>query len=144
MTKKFAQGKYQVLNPDKYVGNHTPQYRSSWEHAFMRFCDSNDNILQWASEAIAIPYRNPLTGKMSRYVPDFFVSYRDKNNKIKAEIIEIKPKKQSMMTERMSTRDRAAVAVNMAKWDQATKWCRKNSMTFRVVTEQEIFHQGTR
>jgi hypothetical protein len=49
-----------------------------------------------------------------------------------------------MMTERMSTRDRAAVAVNMAKWDQATKWCRKNGMTFRVVTEQEIFHQGKR
>jgi hypothetical protein len=81
---------------------------------------------------------------MSRYVPDFFVSYQDKNGNIKAEIIEIKPKKQSMMTERMSTRDRAAVAVNMAKWDQATKWCRKNGMTFRVVTEQEIFHQGKR
>jgi len=144
MSKKFAQGKYQIINPDKYVGKHIPQYRSSWEHAFMRFCDTNDNILQWASEAISIPYRNPLTGKMSRYVPDFFVSYQDKNGNIKAEIIEIKPKKQSMISERMSTRDRAAVAVNMAKWDQATKWCKKNGMTFRVVTEDEIFHQGKR
>lgn len=144
MRQKFAQGKYQIMNPDKYVGNHVPHYRSSWEHAFCRFCDTNDNILQWASEAIAIPYRNPLTGKMSRYIPDFFVSYCDKNGNIKAEIIEIKPKKQSVMTERMSTRDRAAVAVNMAKWDQATRWCQKNGMTFRVVNEDQIFHQGKR
>ena len=87
---KFAQGKFEMKHPEKYVGNHVPQYRSSWEHAFMRFCDSNDNILQWASESISIPYRNPLTGKMTRYIPDFFVTYQDKNGTIKAEIIEIK------------------------------------------------------
>jgi hypothetical protein len=94
---KFAQGVYKVENTQKYVGNGSPRYRSGWELAFMRFCDSNDNILQWASESIVIPYRHPLTGKISNYIPDFLVTYRTKNNKTFAEVIEIKPKKQSVM-----------------------------------------------
>ena len=36
---KFAQGRYNMKNPDKYIGGKTPLYRSSWEFAFMRFCD---------------------------------------------------------------------------------------------------------
>ena len=83
---KFANGIYKVKNPAKYVGKNNPKYRSGWEHAFMRFCDTNDNILQWASESINIPYRNPITGKQSIYVPDFLITYRDKNNQVKAEI----------------------------------------------------------
>ena len=34
------------------------------------------------------------------------------------------------------------VAVNYAKWDAAQKWCKRNGLTFRVVTEEDIFHQG--
>jgi len=68
---KWAQGQYQVINPKKYVGQGMPRYRSGWEHSFMRFCDTNDNIMQWASESIRIPYLQPLTGKMTTYVPDF-------------------------------------------------------------------------
>ena len=79
---KYANGFYQLLNPEKYVGINVPMYRSSWEFSFMNFCDTNPNILKWASEAIKIPYRNPLTGKQTVYVPDFFIQYIDKNNKI--------------------------------------------------------------
>jgi len=32
---KFAQGKYKVKNPEKYVGTKEPTYRSSWEFMFM-------------------------------------------------------------------------------------------------------------
>jgi hypothetical protein len=139
---KWAQGQYIVQNREKYVGKGTPRYRSGWEHSFMRFCDSNDHILQWASESIAIPYRNPITGKMTNYVPDFLITYRTRNNTVKAELIEIKPKKQSVVEDRMSSRDRAVVAVNYAKWDAATKWARRNGMTFRVITETDMFHMG--
>ncbi len=66
---RFAQGKYTLVNPDKYVGNKTPTYRSSWEWHFMRFCDSDARILKWASEAIKIPYKDPFTGKGTVYVP---------------------------------------------------------------------------
>ena len=98
---KFAQGIYQVKNIAKYVGNHKPRYRSGWEHAFMRFCDNNEHILQWASESISIPYRNPITGKQSMYVPDFFITYRTRDNRVVAEVIEIKPKKQSIVESKM-------------------------------------------
>ena len=139
---KFANGIYKVKNPAKYVGKNNPKYRSGWEHAFMRFCDTNDNILQWASESINIPYRNPITGKQSIYVPDFLITYRDKNNQLKAEMIEIKPKKQSVLESKQSARDRAVVAVNYAKWDAAQKWSKANGLYFRIITEDQIFHQG--
>lgn len=141
---KFAQGIYRVMNPNKYVGKKDPRYRSGWEHAFMRFCDTNDNILQWASESITIPYRHPLTGKQTIYVPDFFITYRTSKNQMCAEVIEIKPKKQSIIESKASARDRAVIAVNYAKWDAASKWCRRQGLTFRVITEDDIFHQGTK
>jgi len=141
---KFRQGLYTVKNPAKYVGKNTPRYRSGWELTFMMFLDNNDNILQWASESISIPYRNPLTGKNSMYVPDFFVTYKTRNNIARAELIEIKPKKQSLIESKASDRDRAIVAVNYAKWDAATKWARRQGLTFRVINEDQIFHQGSK
>ena len=141
---KFAQGVYKVQNVQKYVGNGSPRYRSGWELAFMRFCDSNDNIIQWASESIRIPYKHPLTGKLTNYVPDFFITYRTKNNKVCAEVIEIKPKKQSVIEGKMSQRDRAVVAVNYAKWDSAQKWCQRQGIVFRVITEDDIFLNGNK
>lgn len=141
---KFANGLYVLKNPAKYVGKNAPRYRSGWEHAFMRFCDTNENVLQWASESINIPYRNPLTGKQTIYVPDFLVMYRDRGSQVKAELIEIKPKKQSVIESKQSARDRAAVAVNYAKWDAAMKWCKRQNLTFRVVTEDDIFRNGSK
>jgi hypothetical protein len=139
---KWAQGQYVVQNAEKYVGRGTPRFRSGWEHSFMRFCDTNDNILQWASESIQIPYRNPVTGKQSIYVPDFLITYRTKNNTMRAELIEIKPVGQSVITENMKSRDRAVVAINYAKWSAAEKWCKRNGLTFRVVTENDMFRNG--
>ena len=117
---KFAQGIFTPKNVQKYVGKHTPRYRSGWELTFMMFLDSNSSIIQWASESIRIPYRNPLTGKASTYVPDFLVLYENKYKKQIAELVEIKPKKQSLIESRTaSARDQAIVAVNHAKWASA-------------------------
>ena len=141
---KFAQGLYTVKNPAKYVGKGVPRYRSGWELSFMIFLDNNDNVMQWASESIQIPYRNPVTGKQSIYVPDFLITYRTRQNTLIAEVIEIKPKKQSIIESKMNNRDRMVVAINYAKWDSATKWCNRNGLKFRVITEQDLFHQGGR
>ena len=140
----FRQGAYTVKNKEKYVGKGTPRYRSGWELTFMMFLDNNEHVIQWASESISIPYRNPLTGKQSMYIPDFFVTYRGRNNTVTAELIEIKPKKQSLIESKANDRDRAIVAVNYAKWDSATKWARRNGVTFRVINEDMIFHQGNK
>ena len=141
---RWANGIYTLMNPAKYVGKGLPRYRSGWEHAFFKFCDSNDAVLQWASESIAIPYRNPITGKSSQYIPDILMTYRTRGNQVRAELIEIKPKKQSVIEEKMSSRDRAVVAINHAKWHSATLWARKNGLTFRVITEDQMFKNGSK
>lgn len=141
----FAQGVYTPKNNQKYIGKHKPKYRSGWELTFMMFCDNHDSVLQWASEAIQIPYRNPLTGKQTVYIPDFFVLYQDKFGKQKAEIVEIKPKKQSLIESRVvSAKQRATVALNHAKWAAAMAYCKKAGLTFRVITEDDLFYKGKR
>lgn len=139
---KWAQGFYDIQNPSKYAGINQPRYRSGWEHSFMRFCDTNEHILQWASECIKIPYRHPLSGKQTIYVPDFLITYRTRDNTVRAELIEIKPRGQSVISENSKSRDRAVVAINYAKWDAATKWCRRQGLSFRVITEDDMFHNG--
>jgi hypothetical protein len=89
MSRKFAQGKFTMVNPAKYVGTKIPTYRSSWEWSFMKFCDTNPSVQKWASEAVQIPYRDPLTGRQTVYVPDFFIQYVDKLGKMHVELIEI-------------------------------------------------------
>ena len=138
----FRQGAYTVKNTSKYIGRGTPRYRSGWENVFMNFCDNNENVLQWASEPVRIPYRHPLTGKMTMYVPDFIVTYRGPNNTTRAELIEIKPKSQSLIEDRQSQRDRAIVAVNYCKWAAAQAWCKQNGLTFRIITESDLFRNG--
>mgnify|MGYP000859814223 FL=1 len=142
---RFAQGKFNLKNPDKYIGGKSPTYRSSWEFAFMRMCDTNDNIKQWASEAIKIPYRNPFTGKYTIYVPDFFIVYDDKNGKQHIELVEVKPANQTLKEKvGNSPSNKAHYVLNQAKWRAARAYCSQKGMFFRIVNEGDIFHQGKR
>jgi hypothetical protein len=142
MSLKFAKGSYQVENKEKYAGLGTPYYRSSWELAFMRFCDNNPAIIQWASESIKIPYRDPLTGKQTIYVPDFFIVYIDKNQKKHAELIEIKPANQTLIEKvGKNAYNQAQYVRNMVKWKMANIWCSQNNCKFRILNENDIFQQ---
>jgi hypothetical protein len=140
---KFARGKFVMKNPSKYVGTKTPTYRSSWEWNFMNFCDLNENVIKWASEAVQIPYRDPLTNRQTVYVPDFFIQYVDKFNKIHVELIEIKPASQAIL-ERVGKNkyNQAQFVKNQAKWAAATLWCQQQGLKFRVINENDMFHQG--
>ena len=140
---KFAQGIFTPKNTQKYVGKHTPRYRSGWELTFMNFCDSNKSVLYWASEAISVPYRNPFTGQPKTYIPDFFVVYQNKHGKNIAEIVEIKPKKQSLIESKVANaKDRMVVAINHAKWSACSAYCKQHGYTFRVITEDDLFYNG--
>lgn len=140
---KWAQGIFTPKNPKKYVGKHAPKYRSGWELTFMTFCDGNSSVLYWASEAIRVPYRSPLDGKIHQYIPDFFVVYQNKFGKQIAEMVEIKPKKQSLIESRTANaRDRLVVAVNHAKWAACSAYCKQNGYVFRVITEDDLFRNG--
>jgi hypothetical protein len=136
---KFHQGKYTVLNQSKYSGSGSPTFRSSWEQTFMQFCDNNPNVMAWASEPVRITYQHPLTGKITAYVPDFIVVYRDTKGKKNAELIEIKPANQSNPKLARGRAQQAQVAINYAKWDAATHWAKKRGMKFRVLNEGDIY-----
>jgi len=141
----WAQGIYTVKNTEKYIGNSKPKYRSGWEFTFMQFCDNNKSVLKWASEPMRIPYRNPMTGKNTNYIPDFLVVYQNKHGQQIAEMIEIKPKKQSIIESKVANaRDRAVVAINHAKWAAAMAYCKASGLTFRVITEDDLFYNGKR
>ena len=140
MTLKFGKGKFKLKNPQKYVGNKIPVYRSSWEHHVMMMLDNNDAIKQWASESIKIPYRDPLTGKHTIYVPDFLVIFVDKNNKQKAELWEIKPRNQAILENVGKNKyNQAQYVRNIVKWQIAHNYCKQNGLKFRLITENELY-----
>ena len=143
MAHKFAKGKFNMKHPEKYVGTKIPMYRSSWELSFMNFCDNSPSIQKWASEAISIPYRDPLTNRNTIYVPDFFIQYLDKNNKMNVELIEIKPASQTLLERTgKSIHNQKQFIKNQAKWQAAQIWCRQQGIKFRILTENDLFHQG--
>lgn len=145
MKKRFAQDKFFPKNPEKYLGKKTPTYRSGWEFHFMKFCDENPNITQWASEIIRIPYTNPLTQRKTIYVPDFFIVYVDKNGSQHAELIEVKPENQTLKEKLGNSKyNQAHWIMNQAKWAAARAFCKQNGMHFRIITERDMFHQGKR
>jgi hypothetical protein len=141
---KFAKGLYQIKNKEKYIGQRAPIYRSSWENTFMLFLDNHPAVLQWASESIRIPYRDPLTNKQKGYYPDFFMVYIDQTGEKHAEIIEIKPDSQTGRKKSKSAVNTAMAVKNAAKWHAALQYCAANGIRFRLITENEMFKKGTK
>ena len=138
-------GKYQPSFPKKYKGDYTNIiYRSLWERKFMVYCDKNENILEWGSEEIIVPYRSPVDNRYHRYFPDFYIKYKDNNGKIKKSIIEIKPFKQCIEPKVQRKKTKGYVyevveyAKNQAKWKAAKEWCLDHGYEFKVLTENEL------
>lgn len=137
-----AKGIFTPKHPEKYIGRNLKniQFRSGWELKMMQFLDLNKYVLQWTSECISIPYRHPLTGKWTMYIPDFMIVYVDKNNKKHCEILEIKPEKEHPLYEgKVSKNTKLVQTVNAAKWQAAMIYCSKRNWFFRVATEKQLF-----
>jgi len=105
----------------------------------MTLLDQHPNVINWASESISIPYINPLTGKRSVYIPDFLIVYQDKHGRKRTELVEVKPAKEAIAENARSKRDKAALLVNTAKWAAAMAFCKAKGMTFRILTEDDIY-----
>jgi hypothetical protein len=138
-------GKYQPSFPKKYKGDPTNiVYRSLWERTFMKYCDTNENILEWFSEEIAVPYRSPIDNKIHRYFPDFYIKVKESNGSIKKYLIEIKPKKQTIEPQIQKRRTKGYIyevyeyAKNQAKWKAAEEWCADRGYKFKVLTEDDL------
>jgi hypothetical protein len=138
-------GKYSPSFPKKYKGDPTNIiYRSLWERKFMKYCDLNENILEWGSEEIALPYVSPIDNRVHRYFPDFYIKVREQNGQIKKYIIEIKPAKQTKEPEKKKKITKGYVyevveyAKNQAKWQAAKEFCDDRQWEFKILTENEL------
>ena len=138
-------GKYQPSFPEKYRGNPSNIiYRSLWERKFMKYCDLNENILEWGSEEIALPYRSPLDGKIHKYFPDFNIKVKEKTGRIKKYIIEIKPKKQTIEPTPQKRKTKGYIfevtewVKNQEKWKAAKEFCEDRQWEFKIFTEDEL------
>ena len=138
-------GKYYPSYPRKYKGDPTNIiYRSLWERKFMVYCDKNQNILEWASEEIAIPYRSPIDNRVHRYFPDFYIKVQENTGKIKRYLIEVKPLKQTTKPKRPKRQTKGYIreafeyARNQAKWKAAREYCADRMWEFKVITEKEL------
>ncbi len=110
----------------------------------MQWCDKNENVLEWGSEEIIIPYISPVDNRVHRYFPDFYIRARTRNDGIKKFVIEVKPKAQCSppKPQRRKTRkflnEVKTYAVNDAKWKAAQDYCKDRRMTFMILTEKEL------
>ena len=138
-------GRYSPSYPRKYKGNPSNIiYRSLWERKFMVYCDLNQNILEWGSEVIVIPYRSPIDNRVHRYFPDFYVKLKETTGKTKKYIIEVKPKRQTKPPSRPKRQTKGYLrevyeyARNQAKWEAASDYCKDRLYEFKIMTEDEL------
>ena len=138
-------GKFRPKIPNKYKGDYTNIiYRSLWELKFMKYCDSNQNILEWGSEEFFIPYTSPVDGKRHRYYPDFYIKVKESTGQVKKYVIEIKPKKQCIEPKPQKKKTKGYIyevceyAKNQAKWKAASEYCKDRMVEFKVLTENEL------
>ena len=125
-------GQYKPSNPRKYRGNPTRIiYRSMWERKFMVFCDHNDNIIEWGSEEIIVPYLCPTDGKVHRYYPDFYIKVRSRDGSIGPND---KPKRKTAAWKR----EVLTFIKNQAKWEAAKDFCEDRQMKFLILTEDHL------
>lgn len=140
---RFTQGYYTLKNPEKYVGDKSKiRYMSSWELQTHSFFDNNKRVIRWSSEELCIPYIKPTDGKIHKYYPDYWVEYVNTDGEILQEIIEVKPSTQTRMPRSNSKHklyEQITFAVNTAKWQACSMWCKQHGMNFRIVTEKSIF-----
>lgn len=144
-------GKFTPNNPSKYKGDPTKIfYRSRWEFVFMKTMDEHPDVLEWSSEEVIIPYRSPIDNRYHRYFVDFWVKKRTVDGKIETEIIEIKPKYQTVPPKPLTTAKPSkryinevyTWGVNSAKWKAAEEYAKSRGWKFKIFTEDHLGIKG--
>jgi hypothetical protein len=150
--RKYSQGYYKPVNPDKYVGDLSKIiYRSSWEYRFMRYCDLTPAVQKWSSEPRAIKYYSPIDQKMHDYYVDFYLRV-DKHGKMQDFLAEVKPNKalSKPILENRATMKRLQEyneqlrtwIINKAKFEAAKAFADSIGYKFVLVTEEFLFENN--
>lgn len=137
--------RYKPEYPEKYKGNpNNIICRSSWERKFCRWCDLNENIIEWGSEEFYIPYISPVDNRVHKYFPDFIIKVKDRYENIKVYVVEVKPKRQTLPPTKKSRTTKSYInevktyAVNQAKWKAADEFCKDRLIEFKIITEDDL------
>jgi len=140
------QGIYRPQHPERYKGDpNNICYRSSWELTYMRWLDTDPDVIQWSSEEVIIGYRSPLDQRIHRYFTDFWVKKRSKTGEIKHYVIEIKPEHETKPPVKGKKRpktflnEQITYVKNMAKWEAADKYCKNRGWEFVILSEKDLF-----
>ena len=133
---------------DKYIGKYPLSLRSSWELKFAQWLDYNELVIKWSYERHAIPYYNPIYKDYKRYFPDFYAKIKN-NNGYTEYIIEIKPKKETVPPKKTNKQSKktklyqeATYLTNQAKFEAARVYTKKMRMSFKIITEIELFKEN--
>lgn len=115
----------------------------------MEYCDRRQDILQWGSEELIVPYFFSGDGKWHRYYPDFVVNVNTKTGAKQTWLVEIKPAAQvqhpgtkKFKNPRQQLRETVTYAKNQAKWAAATTFCSNKGWKFIILTEKELYPNG--
>lgn len=158
---EWHQGIFTPKFPLKVLNTNSIYYRSSYELRMMNYLDLNDNVIEWGSELIIIPYINEVDGKPHRYITDFIATIKGNDGKTKKYILEVKPMNQceqlnekgELILPRPPKKKTAkalqnylnkcnTIRKNHSKWSYAREFCKRNGLEWLVITEQDLFPKG--
>lgn len=164
---KTKQGYAKITNKEKYVGDPSLIiYRSSWEFAFIKYCDSSPSVIRWSSEPIAIKYydkvskleecqklkldpNNPVNWTVRNYYTDFWVVVDKGGGECQKMFVEIKPSNKLLKPVPPPENSTAAVQkkfnrlakeylINCEKFRAMNEYAENNGAIFRVYTEKTL------
>ena len=148
----YKQGYYELVYPEKYLQpldktmnkQILPQYRSSWELKFFKFCDSNPLVIKWGVEPFPIQYWSPVDNRMRRYFVDGYIEFKSGDRFL----VEIKPKSQTVPPKEPKRKTPKSISkfnsdietflTNQAKWEAAKRFADERGLKFIILTEREL------
>ena len=89
--------------------------------------------MKWASENVKISYRNPIQVKLQTMFLTLWYNTQDKNGKTLVELIEIKPKGQTIIENAKGRGDKMATTVNALQVTAPQEWCKAKGIHFKVI-----------
>ncbi|MDB4372906.1 head completion protein [Mariniblastus sp.] len=139
-------GKYIVKNRSKYSGDADKVvYRSMWERHCFYWCDvtNSDNIKNWCSEEVVIPYFWDVDKRMHRYFMDLKITFKNG----KTILVEIKPDKETRPPKRPDKSKRyineaMTYVKNRNKWETAEGYAKDRGWEFQIWTEKHLTEMG--
>lgn len=163
----YLKGVFTPKHPEKCLNlngkfpttHKTITFRSSYELIFANFCDLEENVIEWGSEIIEIPYILSEDAKPHKYVTDFMLTVKTRSGEIEKWLIEVKPSTQvpkldecgqiifpQLKQGKKLTQKKIdnwqemcnTLRKNKEKWDQAKRWAKQHGYVFKVITEQEL------